>query len=75
MQNDEKFLQLQVSIDNRCMDLFLTEEEVLLGFKRFLDPDNRVKIDFSKTCSTWPIKKPKDCSFWRKVFGICCDCG
>jgi hypothetical protein len=65
-----------ITIDNRCLDLLLTEDEITNAFGRSLKEENKNLIDTIKCCSCWPTKKPPQCGFWTKILGLCvsCDC-
>jgi len=66
-----------ITIDNRCLDLLLTDEEIAVLYARTLEPQNIHMIDLNTCCKCWPKEKPKDCTFWRKILGVCekaCDC-
>ena len=66
-----------IQIDNRCLDLLLTDDEIATGFARFLQPENKNDISADKCCSCWPAQKPPQCNFWKKILGLClqCECG
>lgn len=65
-----------ITVDNRCLDLLLTEEEIASFFARSLQSANQKYISDSKCCSCWSTKKPPQCNFWTKILGLCleCDC-
>ncbi len=71
---ETKLIHAQTNIDNRCVDLLLTESEILDGFRRALDINNRQYFDQDKLCKEWPVAKPKDCALWRKILGLCITC-
>ena len=60
--------------DNRCIDLLLTEDEVVNGFERSLNPVNKTYISTDKCCSCWSVEKPPKCSFWGRILGTCMEC-
>lgn len=62
------------TVDGRCLDLLLTDEEVSTAFERSLKDDNQQFIDNDRRCGSWPINKPPECSFWRRILGICREC-
>jgi hypothetical protein len=63
-----------VTVDGRCLDLLLTDEEIAGAFERSLKDENQGLIEKDKCCSCWPINPPPECSFWRKILGICREC-
>ena len=69
-----KYNYTNITIDNRCLDLLLTEDEIATAFARAMDLQNKQYIDSSKCCSCWPTKKPPECGFWRKILGLCVSC-
>lgn len=66
-------IHTKVEIDGRCIDLLMTEEEVIACFKRALLNENFKYINLENSCNSWPVQKPKTCIFWKKLLGIC-DC-
>lgn len=60
--------------DNRCVDLLLTEDEVIKAFERSLDPSNKIHIDPEICCHCWSIEKPPKCTFWSRIMGLCKEC-
>ncbi len=60
-----------ITIDGRCLDLLLTEDEITTSFERTLEASNQKYIDMEKCCVCWPINKPPECAFWRKILGLC----
>lgn len=63
-----------ITVDGRCIDLLLTEDEISVGLERFLKEENREFIEIDKCCTCWPINKPPECPFWQRVLGICKQC-
>lgn len=63
-----------ITVDDRCIDLLLTEDEIAAGLERFLRDENRKYIDEKKCCGCWPVNKPPECPFWRKILGLCMEC-
>lgn len=63
-----------ITKDNKCVDLLLTEDEIANAFARAINPDNKSDIDYNICCSCWDTSKPPECSFWRKILGMCYDC-
>lgn len=64
-----------ITVDGRCIDMLLTDEEISTGLERFLKEENRNLVDIDKCCDCWPISKPPECPFWHRVLGICKQCG
>jgi hypothetical protein len=60
-----------IEIDGICLDLLLTEEEISLFFERALSNENYKYIDLNKSCKSWSLVKPKNCSIWKKILRIC----
>lgn len=64
-----------VNIDDKCLDLLLTQEEIATAFARAVDPANGKNIDLSKCCKCWPLNSAVECCpFWKKIFGTCENC-
>lgn len=63
-----------VTVDDRCLDLLLTEDEIAVAFERALKDDNQRFIDREKCCSCWPVNQPPECPLWRKILGVCKEC-
>jgi len=63
-----------ISIDGRCLDLLLTEDEISVAFERALREENQKFVDKEKCCSCWPVNQPPECPFWRRILGICREC-
>jgi len=63
-----------IEIDGRCLDLLVTDDEITNLFERSLSEANKKFIDSKKCCSCWPINKPPECSFWKKILGMCVEC-
>lgn len=63
-----------VTVDGRCLDLLITEEEIATCFERSLSEQNQKYIDTEKCCSCWPANKPPECAFWRRILGMCESC-
>lgn len=63
-----------ITIDNRCLDLLLTEQEIEIAFERSMKEENRLFIDVNKCCKCWPTNKPPECGFWKKILGLCLKC-
>lgn len=64
-----------ITIDGRCIDLLLTDEEISAAFERAIKDENSSFIDMNKCCSCWPVNPPPECPLWRKILGICKECG
>lgn len=63
-----------VTVDGRCIDLLLTDDEISVAFERSLKDENQGFIEKDKCCSCWPVNKPPECKFWRRILGICREC-
>lgn len=63
-----------ITIDGRCLDLLMTEEEIAACFERTLAEQNHKYMDKEKCCTCWPINKPPECPLWRKILGMCESC-
>jgi hypothetical protein len=63
-----------ITIDDRCLDLLLTEEEIEQAFDRSLYEENKVFINKDNCCKCWPVEKPPKCRFWSKILGMCYEC-
>ena len=59
-----------ITKDNKCLDLLLTEDEIVRAFQRSLNSSNKNYISSEKCCSCWDLNKPPKCSFWEKILGI-----
>lgn len=69
-----KLFHTTITIDDRCLDLLLTEDEIAQSFGRSLYSENDQFIDKYKSCKCWPANKPPKCSFWDKILGCCKEC-
>jgi hypothetical protein len=67
------FKHTTIEVDGRCLDLLLTEDEIAAGFERCLEASNQ-KFIGEKCCACWPVNKPPECPFWRKILGLCVQC-
>ena len=64
-----------INLDNKCLDLLLTEEEIQVAFSRALDHNNVQYINQNICCKCWPIDSNNECCpFWKKIFGLCESC-
>jgi hypothetical protein len=64
-----------INVDNKCLDLLLTEDEIQSAFARAVNPDNNKFIDKNLCCKCWPIdSKNECCPFWKSIFGLCEHC-
>lgn len=63
-----------ITVDGRCIDLLITDDEIATCFERFLADHNQKYIDQEKCCGCWPTNKPPECPFWRRILGICENC-
>ena len=71
-----KYIHGTAVVDERCLDLLLTEDEIATAFQRTLQEENYQYLDRTKCGRCWPRQRPPDCPFWRKILGMClaCDC-
>ena len=78
METVSEFIMLKhtiINLDNKCLDLLLTEEEIQTAFARALDHNNAQYINQSICCKCWPIDSNNECCpFWKKIFGLCESC-
>jgi hypothetical protein len=64
-----------INIDNKCLDLLLTEDEIVTAFNRALDHNNHQYINQDICCKCWPINTTIECCpFWKKILGLCEHC-
>lgn len=64
-----------INVDNKCLDLLLTEEEIQNAFARAIDVTNKQYINETICCKCWPIDSNNECCpFWKKIFGLCEHC-
>jgi hypothetical protein len=64
-----------INVDNKCLDLLLTEEEIQNAFARAIDVANKQYINETICCKCWPIDSNNECCpFWKKIFGLCEHC-
>lgn len=63
-----------ISVDDRCLDLLLTNEEITAAFERAMKDENQQFVDKNKCCACWPVNQPPVCPFWQKILGICREC-
>lgn len=64
-----------INIDNKCLDLLLTEDEIQTAFARALDHNNSQYINMDICCKCWPVDSHKECCpFWKNIFGLCEHC-
>ena len=68
---EAKLAKCKVNVDGRCLDLLLTEEEVIVAHSRAMKPGN-VHLLGNDCCSCWPSTK-EPCGFWDRVLNKC-DC-
>lgn len=68
------FRHTTITVDGRCLDLLLTEDEIATCFERTLSESNHKYISTDQCCACWPVNKPPECPFWRKILGICQSC-
>lgn len=64
-----------INVDNRCLDLLLTDDEIERAFNRALNVDNREYINQDICCKCWSLTDSVECCpFWKKIFGLCEHC-
>lgn len=63
-----------ITVDGRCIDLLLTDDEISTALERALREENQQFIDEKECCSCWPINPPPECPFWRRILGVCREC-
>jgi len=62
-----------VVVDGRCLDLLLTQDEIIEAHARAMHPDNKELLG-DGGCSCWPADPDKDpCGFWDRLLNKC-DC-
>jgi hypothetical protein len=65
----ENLFYAKTDVNGRTVDLVLTEDQVLNGVKAALQNSDLVCKMNPGNC--WPVEKPNDCPFWKKIFGVC----
>ncbi len=70
----EQLYYAKTVVNGREIDLVLNEQQVVDGLQSALINSGFVCASNGGNC--WPVEKPEDCPFWRKVFNLCknCDC-
>ncbi len=68
------FRHTTITVDGRCLDLLMTEDEIATCFERCLADSNQKFIPTEKCCACWPVNPPPECGFWRKILGMCREC-
>jgi hypothetical protein len=64
-----------INIDNKCLDLLLTEDEIKTAFARAIDHNNSQYINQDICCKCWAIDSNQECCpFWKNIFGLCEHC-
>lgn len=64
-----------INVDNKCLDLLLTDQEIQIAFERALHPENDKYINQDVCCKCWPIDTNSECCpFWKGIFGLCEHC-
>ena len=74
MENKPEYRHSKITVDGRCLDLLLTEDEIATCFERCLVDSNQKFINKDECCECWPSVQPPDCPFWRKILGACREC-
>lgn len=68
--SEEDLIYAQATIDGRCIDLLLTQDQILQGFENGLANPERIPV-----CGQcWDIKKPNKCGILDRIMNRCCDC-
>ena len=66
----EDLIYAQATIDGRCIDLILTQEQLMQGFETGL-----ARPDLIPACGQcWDIKKPNKCGVLDRIMNRCCVC-
>jgi len=68
---ETKLYQTKITVDGHCLDLLLTETELVEAHARATLPAN-LNLLVDDCCSCWPAKKP-ECGIWDKLMNRC-DC-
>jgi hypothetical protein len=68
------FRHTTITVDGRCIDLLLTDDEISTGLERALVTENQKFMDAEKCCGCWPVNPPPECPFWRRILGVCREC-
>ena len=66
-----KLIASKAQIDGRCLDLLLTEDEIILAHARAMESHN-IHLLGNDCCSCWPSTR-EPCGFWDRVLNKC-DC-
>ncbi len=74
MAKYQRLFHTTVYVDDRCLDLLLSHDEIVQAFERSLADGNKKFIDLNKCCDCWSTKKPPKCSFWSRIMGCCRGC-
>lgn len=74
MTETPEYRHATITVDGRCLDLLMTENEITTCFERSLLERNKKYIDMDKCCTCWPINEPPCCPFWKKILGMCREC-
>ena len=69
---DQKYFYAKANIDGRCVDLLLSNAEIIRAFNRA--KENQSTVDeirgYSELCCD-VATEPKKCSIWEKLLGKC----
>ncbi len=63
----------KIEVDGRCVNLLLTETEVVKAHKRAIADSEKHGITESMYGVCWPTAQPPKCSLWDRIMGRC-DC-
>lgn len=70
--NQRPLITTKAMIDGRCLDLILTEEEVIAAHARSFNPEYSLLLG-DDCCSCWPVER-EPCGFWDRLLNKCeCD--
>ena len=71
---EPKYFYAKVNIDGRCVDLLMTNTEVVRSFNRAKENPEKVNDVrcYTELCCEVPVVNRK-CSIWEKLLGKC-DC-
>ena len=65
-----ELVHAKVVIDGRCVDLLLSEDSIVDGFKNAMNNPDDIPVD-GQYC---PCDKPEKCSLLDRILNRCCEC-
>lgn len=68
---ETKLYQTKITVDGHCLDLLLTETELVEAHARATLPANLTLLG-DNCCSCWPVERTK-CGLWDRLLHRC-DC-